>query len=394
MGVLNPGLHRVTRSQMRLFSGAGATTQNPDFTLLAISLTLTLFGLVMVASSSAPAAYATYQHPEQLFVKQLIAAIVGLILLFLFSRLDYRKLFAYDGILMIVAIAVTFLTLIPSLAPGGLWLRLGGFSFQPTEFAKFALLIFLAASLVRKSESGEIRDFMHGVVPFFVLFGVLAVLAMAQPDFAMVIEYGALLAFMLIIGGARLIHLTAPALPAVPVFFALIMTSEYRRDRLLTFLNPFADPDGRGYHLIQSLTALGSGGLLGRGLGASREKWLYLPSAYNDFILSVVGEELGLIGLLLILSLFIIFAWRGLQIALHAPDRFGFFLAAGITFSITFQAAINFGVTTGVLPVTGLTLPLVSYGGTSLIISLAMIGILLNISRSVQPARTEAAGLL
>ena len=392
MGVLNAGLHWSSYFQPRAIHGnRSEATQSPNFPVLAIALTLTLIGLVMVASSSAPAAYEAYSKPEQLFIRQLTAAMMGLLLMLLFIRMDYHKLIQFDSILILAAIGLISLTLIPSIAPGGLWIRLGGFSFQPTEFAKLSLLIFLAASLARKVESGEISSFMNGVAPFFVLAGIMALLALAQPDFAMIVLYGAITVFMLLMAGARLTHVFAPVLAALPPALALIMMSDYRRARLLTFLDPFSDPDGRGYHLIQSLTALGSGGIFGRGLGASHEKWLYLPSAYNDFILSIVGEELGLVGLLVIMALFIYLGWRGFQIALQAPDRFGFLLAGGITFALVFQAAINFGVTAGVLPVTGLTLPFVSYGGTSLIISLAMIGILLNISKSGPPMRSEGA---
>ncbi len=394
MGVLNPGLQRSTSFQSHSFPRIrSTTTQTADFPLLAATLALTLIGLVMVASSSAPAAYDAYNRPEQLFIKQFISALIGIGLLLLFMRIDYRKLAQHDATLMIMALGLTSLTLIPAIAPNGLWIRLGGFSFQPTEFAKLALLIFLASALVRKAQSREVTDFMRGVAPFFVLYAILALLAIAQPDFALVVLFGAVTAFMLLMAGARLLHVVGPALAAAPFCLALIMISDYRRARLLTFLDPFSDPEGRGYHLIQSLTALGSGGVFGRGLGASHEKWLYLPSAYNDFILSIVGEELGLIGLLVIMALFAFLAWRGFQIALRAPDAFGFLLAAGITFSLVFQGAVNFGVTAGVLPVTGLTLPLVSYGGTSLIISLAMIGILLNISRSSHSMRTEGAKL-
>jgi cell division protein FtsW len=365
--------------------GSERLPQNPDFPLLATCLALTMFGLVMVASSSAPLAYESFNKFEHLFIKQLISALIGIGLLVVLMKIDYRKLFELDGLIMIAALGVTFLTLIPQIAPQGLWIRVAGFSFQPTEFAKFAFLIFMAASLVRKVQGGEIQDFIRGVVPYFVLYGVLALVAISQPDFALVILFGAIVAFMLLLAGARLFHLLLPAMAAMPVVFFLILSSPYRRARLLTFLDPFADPSGAGYHLLQSLTALGSGGILGRGLGASREKWLYLPSAYNDFILSIVGEELGLIGVTLILVLFVYLAWRGFQIAMRAADSFGFMLAAGITFALVFQAAVNFGVTVGVLPVTGLTLPLVSYGGTSLIISLGMIGILLSISRYSKP---------
>lgn len=365
---------------------------SPDFPLLLGAVALTLFGLVMVASASAPLSYESYQRPEYLFLKQLIAGIVGFALLVFLMRTDYRKLFASDGILLLAALGLTLLTFVPQLAPDGLWLRLGPISWQPTEFTKLALIVYMAAALVRKSEAGELFHFSTGVLPFLALFGFLALIALVQPDFALVVIYGAIVVFLLLLAGARMLHVFTPMLAGLPLVAGLLLLAPYRRARLFTFLNPFADPSGAGYHLLQSLTALGSGGLLGRGLGAGREKWLYLPSAYNDFILAVIGEELGFIGASFVLGLFLFFAWRGFQIAFRAPDRFGFLLASGITFTIAFQAAINFGVAVGALPVTGLTLPFVSYGGSSLIVSLAMIGILLNISKHSLVTLTESEG--
>ncbi len=371
--------------------------KSPDFPLLLAVTALTLFGLVMVASASAPLSYESYQRPEYLFLKQLISAAIGFILLFLLMKLDYRRLFECDGILLLAAMGLTLLTFVPALAPDGLWLRLGPISFQPTELMKLAVIVYMAAAVIRKAEASDLEDFARGVLPFWALLGLLALMALAQPDFALVVLLGALGAFLLLMAGARLIHVALPMLAALPLLAGLLWLAPYRRARLFAFLDPFADPSGSGYHLLQSLTALGSGGLLGRGLGAGREKWLYLPSAYNDFILSVVGEELGLVGVLFVLGLFLFVAWRGFQIALGAPDRFGFLLASGITFLITFQAAIHFGVVVGALPVTGLTLPFVSYGGSSLMISLAMMGILLNISRhastSVAALRREGGAL-
>jgi cell division protein FtsW len=357
--------------------------------LLLAATMLALLGLVMVASASAPLSYESYQRPEYLFLKQLTAALIGFALLAFLVRRDYHRLSSGDGILLLVALGATMLTFVPALAPDGLWLRLGPISLQPTEFTKLALLIFLASALVRKAETEELGRFASGVLPFLVLFAVLALMALAQPDFALVVIYGAMVVFLLLMAGARLIHVLGPILVGLPAITGLLLLAPYRRARLFSFLDPFADPGGAGYHVLQSLTALGSGGLFGRGLGAGREKWFYLPSAYNDFILSVIGEELGLIGAAGVLGLFIFLTWRGFHIAFRAPDRLGFLLASGITFTLSFQAAINFGVAVGVLPVTGLTLPFVSYGGSSLIVSLAMLGILLSISRHSLVATKE-----
>lgn len=369
------GRRGPSRSQPASLAGpAGASGM--DFPLLGLAVALTLLGLVMVASAGQPLG------PGRLFLRQLVAALLGLALLLGLARLDYSRLLTYDGALLLVAVGLTLLTFVPALAPDGLWLELGPLSFQPTELLKLALIVFLAASLTRKRERGELERFTMGALPCYALWAVLSLIAVLQPDFALVVVYGAIVAFMLFMAGAPLRHLVGPALAALPLMGLLLWLAPYRRERLFAYLNPFADPQGSGYHVLQSLTALGSGGLLGRGLGAGREKWLYLPSAYNDFIVAVIGEELGLLGTLLVLGLFVALGWRGWRIARRAPDAFGFLLASGITFALSFQAAINLGVAVGALPVTGLTLPFVSYGGSSLVVSLAMVGLLLSVARA------------
>lgn len=373
----------------------GRKRSSPDVLLAFAALALALVGLVMVASASAPLSYDAYRHPGHLFAKQATAALVGCVLLAALACYDYRRLFRYDALLLLAASGLTFLTLVPALAPAGLWLRLGPISFQPTEFLKLSLVVYMAAALVRKEARGELDNFALGVLPFLMLLGLLAAIALAQPDFALVVIFGAIGAFLLLVAGVRLSHLCGPLLAGIPLFLGVVLLSPYHRARLMTFLNPLADPRGDGYHLLQSFVALGSGGPFGLGLGASREKWLYLPSAYNDFILSIIGEELGLIGVLLVLALFALLAWRGFRAAVQAPDHFGFLLASGLTFALALQAGINFAVVVGALPVTGLTLPLVSYGGSSLVVSFMMIGILLNISRYARDIQrtTKGAGI-
>ena len=365
------------RTNNRVGHGVSAA----ETTLLVATGTLVLLGLLMVASASIPVSQSIYQQPGFLFLKQAIAGLVGLVALVVLMRVDYRRWMQYDALILMAALGLSSLTLIPGLAPNGLWLRLGPASFQPTEVAKLALIIALAAVLVRKRENGDLQSVTAGVLPTVALVAPFALIATLQPDFALVVLFGTMAGFMLWMAGARLRHLIGPIIAAMPVLFALLWTAPYRRERLLTFLNPLSNPQDEGYHLMQSFVALGSGGLAGRGLGASREKWLYLPSAYNDFIVSIVGEELGFLGVLFIILLLGAVVVCGVRIALHAPDSFGFLLASGLTFAIALQAAVNVGVAVGALPVTGLTLPLVSYGGTSLIVSMAMIGLLLSISR-------------
>ncbi len=350
-------------------------------TLLVATGTLVLLGLLMVASASIPVSESMYQRPGYLFLKQAVAAAVGLGAIGVLMRVDYRRWMRYDAALLLGALGLSALTLVPTLAPDGLWLRLGPASFQPTEVAKLALVVALASALVRKRDNGDLQSLTSGVIPAVALAAPFALIAFLQPDFALVVLYGALAGFMLWMAGARLRHLAAPVLAALPMLFAMLWSAPYRRERLLTFLNPLSNPRDEGYHLLQSFVALGSGGLTGRGLGASREKWLYLPSAYNDFIVSIVGEELGFLGVVLMIGLIGVVVGCGVRIALYATDFLGFLLASGLTFAIAIQAAVNVGVAVGALPVTGLTLPLVSYGGSSLIVSMAMIGILLSIAR-------------
>lgn len=352
----------------------------PDYGLFMLVIVLVLLGLVMVYSSSAIVAFEYYGKPHKLFTKQLIAATIGLSLMFLLMHIDYRRLLYVDDVLLGFALILTALTLIPGLTSNGRWLNVGPFNFQPTEFLKPTLIFYMAASLVRKGEE-QLSRFSEGVLPYLVVLGTVAVLALLQPDFGMVLIFVAIVFFMLFIGGARITHLLTPALLGLPLLYALILISPYRLERVVSFLDPEKYGSDGGYQIIQSLAAIGSGGLVGKGLGEGGQKLFYLPAAYNDFIFSVTAEELGFLGALFVIALLVGIGVKGLKIALNAPDRFSKLLAAGCTFSLCSQAVMNLGVSVGLLPVTGLTLPFVSFGGSSLIVSLAMAGVLLNISR-------------
>jgi cell division protein FtsW len=355
----------------------------PDFGLLLAVLALLLLGLVLVYSSS-------FDDHSYLLKRQLLAALIGLVLLFLLMHLDYHHLRQLDDLLLLGALGLTLMTLIPGLSSGGRWLLLGPLRLQPSELLKLALIISLASSILRRQAALQMGSFSEGVLPYLVVLGIAAGLVLKQPDMGMALIYGAIVFFMLYIGGARIGHLFMSGLAGLPLVY-LFLHASYRWGRIVSFLNPFKYGEDKGYQLLQSLTAIGSGGLLGRGLGLGREKLLYLPSAHNDFIVAVAGEELGLLGGLLLLGLFVVLLYRGLKIVLRAPDRFGYLLGSGLLFTLGLQAALNLGVAAGVLPVTGLTLPFISYGGSSLVVSLAMVGILLNISR--QGKEGENAGL-
>ena len=341
---------------------------------------LLLFGLVMVYSASAPFSLRHYGSDTHLLIKQLIAAFLGIGLLVLFSYIDYHRLQQLDDILLLGAFGLAFLTILPLHGiSDGRWLHLGSFAVQPTEILKFALIIYLAATITRKKDA--IRSFSEGVLPFVLVLLVIAAVTMNQPDFGMTLIFAALTGVMLFIGGARTQHLLGVGLASVPFIFLAVRIAPYRMARVLSFLNPHDYSTSSGYQTIQSLVAIGSGGVIGRGLGASRAKLFYLPQAQSDFIFSISAEELGLIGASILILLYAVFAWRAFVIASNAQDQFGRLLAFGIGFAIAFQALLNLGVATGLLPVTGLTLPFISNGGSSLLITLSMVGVLLNISK-------------
>ncbi|MCI2432601.1 putative lipid II flippase FtsW [Candidatus Acetothermia bacterium] len=348
--------------------------------LLLVVGILTMLGTVMIASASLPASAIRHDDPTHFLVKHLMALAAGALIFWLCTRVPYRYLMDWDGRILIIALGLMCLTLVPGMAVRGSWLRLPGpFQVQPTEFFKLALIIYLAAMVMRKGQ--RLNEFMDGPLAGLAVSGGGALIALKQSDFAMAFIFLLIAGYMLFLSGGRLLHLALLALTAVPILAWLIVQAPYRAARFLAFLDPFRYSTTEGYQLIQSLTAIGSGGLLGRGLGESREKLLYLPEPYNDFIFAIIGEELGLLGALLVIGLFLSLGYLGYSIAMRTSDRFGALLASGITFALLTQAAINIGVATGLLPVTGLTLPFISYGGSSLIVSLAMTGILFNIAQ-------------
>lgn len=347
---------------------------------LACTVLLTLFGLIMTYSSSWAYSDMYYGNSYYLLLKQTIAAAIGFTALVALSKIDYRWLVNRGEIFLLGFLVLTTMTFLPALSEGGRWLDFGPIIMQPTEGLKFALILWIALTINRKGD--KLKNFSEGILPFFVVLGGIAVFTLAQPDFSMTMLYAATIVFILFIAGAKVVDLGKIFAAGMPLFGGLLIMEPYRLERLVSFLNPLKDKMDSGYQLMQSLMAFGSGGALGRGLGQSAEKFFYLPSAYNDFIFAIIGEELGFLGAVLVISGFAYLAFHGFRLALNTEDPIGVHLASGITFILVFQALINFAVTVGIMPVTGLTLPFLSYGGSSLIISLAMVGTLLNISKT------------
>ncbi len=353
-----------------------------DIFLVIAVLALLGIGLVMVHSASSVATLTDYGDSFFYLKRQSMWAAFGLIGLLIASRIDYHRWNEYAVILMGISILILLAVLHPSIGVvvngARRWIEIAGQRFQPSEFAKLGLIFFTASGLAYNQN--RIKRLVTAA-PYVVIAAAVCGLVLLQPDLGTAVAIGGTAFIMWFAAGFHWFHLTFLVAIAAPATWKAIMMEEYRRDRFMAFLNPWADPLGDGYHIIQSLLALGSGGLFGLGLGNSRQKLFYLPERHTDFIFAIIGEELGLIGALLVIGLFGMLAYRGFRIALHAPDTFGRLLAAGITSMIILQALINIGVVTGSLPVTGITLPLISSGGSSLIPTLGSIGILLNISR-------------
>lgn len=374
----------------------------PDFLLLILTLLLVGFGLIMVfsASSSMAVSKEMYNNDSLYFVKkQLIFAGLGTIIMLFLMNIHfqkYKKLFilVFIGTLILLAI-VPFVS--KEINGARSWLGFGGFGIQPTEFAKLAIILYLAAIIAKKDE--KFRDFKRGLLPVMIVVGFFAFLIMLQPDFGSCVILVLCASAIVVAGGSNLKHIMLSAgvllgLAALGTSFYFLINPEedfgFRGDRFTSFLDPFADQQGDGFHLIRSLEAFGHGGLTGAGLGNSVQKLFYLPYAYNDFIFAVIAEELGFIGTTLFILFYIFFLWRALIVSLRCPDIYGTLVGVGLVSLIAIQALINMGGVSGAIPITGVTLPFISYGGSSLLTLLTGMGILLSISREYN--RVEKVG--
>ena len=340
-------------------------------------------GVVMVYSASAIVAADRFRDPYFFLKKQVFWALLGAGGLWLALRVDYRRLERFVLPTLIVAAVLLVVVLIPPIgqAINGTrrWIRLGPVSFQPAELAKLALVLYLAAFLARKREALE--DFRRGLLPPLLVSGVLAALVLLQPDLGNCVTLVALTFALLFLAGSPVRHLGWALAPAVPLVALAVWVAPYRIRRVTAFIDPWSDPRGSGFQIIQSWLAFGNGGLVGQGIGASRQKLFYLPEAHTDFIFAVVGEELGFLGAVAIVLLFTVLVWRGLRVGLRAPEPFGAYLALGITMLIATQTLVNLGVVTGLLPTKGLPLPFISFGGSALVMTMTSTGMLLNISQ-------------
>jgi len=350
-----------------------------DIFLLSVILFLVFTGVVMVFSASAIVSHEKFDTSYLFLIKQLIWTVMGISLMLALARFDYNKLQKFSRPLMVFSLTLLVLVLLIDSGEIKRWLKFGIVSFQPSEMAKLCLILYVADALDRKGS--KLRDFKKGLLPILIVTAMFLILVYAEPDLGTAFILGLVILTMLFMGGVRLSHLLSLVLFSLPFLYFAIFHVGYRRERILTFINPWADAQRIGYQIVQALLALGSGGFLGKGLGASRAKLFFLPEPYTDFIFSIIGEELGFLGASLIVFLFVLIAWRGLRIATRAPNQFGNLLAAGITFLVTFQAVLNISIVTACLPTKGITLPFLSYGGSSLVFSLMGVGILLNISR-------------
>ena len=364
---------------------ANAAAPEYDHYLMLAALLLLGLGLIMVFSASGVVAHDRYQDSAYFLKKQLLFAVLGVGLMLFIRRVPYQTYNRYVYPILLISLMLLVLVLIPGLGvrirSAARWLKFGPLVIQPSEFAKLAIIMFLAYSMARKQE--KIQYFSIGFLPHIIVAGIFILLIEKEPDFGTALSIAGITFLMLFVGGTRITHILLAVLAASPLLVYVIIKNQMRIGRIVTFLDPWKYASDQGYQLIHSLYAIASGGLMGLGIGKSREKLFYLPDAHTDFIYAILNEELGLIGALIVISLFIILVIRGFLISLRAPDIFGSYLAMGLTSLIGLQAAINMAVVSGLMPTKGLSLPFLSYGGSSLLVNMIAVGILLNISSQI-----------
>ncbi|MBW2276782.1 MAG: putative lipid II flippase FtsW [Deltaproteobacteria bacterium] len=361
---------------------AAGQSKGIDRPLFIAVLLLVAFGLVMVYSASAVMAAQRLHQPAYFLIRQVIYASAGIIVMLVVSRIDYhfyrKVVYPFLG-LAVLGLLACHTPLGMTINGAARWLDVGPITVQPSEFVKVALVMWLSYSLAKKSL--KIKSFSIGFLPHLIVPGVVILLCLLQPDFGTSVVIAVLTFTLLFVAGAKLGYMMAAGIVAAPIAYALVAGSEYRLKRLLTFLDPLASRFGDGYQLSQSMFGFGAGGVTGVGLGDGLQKFLFLPEAHNDFIASIIAEELGMVGIWGLIILFAIVVARGVRIGIRAKDEFGTYLAMGLTILLGVQVLFNLGVAMGLLPTKGLNLPFVSFGGSALVVSLFAVGVLLNVSR-------------
>lgn len=352
-----------------------------DYVFLAVVILLIAYGIIMLFSASNAKAYANYGDALYFVKKQALGIAIGAVGMLFCAKFDYHR---YGGKIAGILYAGTAVLLVLVIA--GLGSTVNGatrwlFGFQPSEIAKIAIIILFAYNLSRKSGQNDLKNFKKGFLPYLLLLAVYALLLALEPHFSCIILIFATALIMIYVAGAPIKHFIYIAIPTVPLMIAFIVAAPYRLRRVISFANPFKDMKGDSWQIAQSLYAIGSGGVFGVGLGQSRQKFQALPEPQTDFIFSVLGEELGLVGAIILMALFVLLLVRGIKIAASAPDMFGTLLVVGIVGIVVLQAIINIAVVTATIPVTGMPLPFFSYGNTALSITMAEMGIVLNVSK-------------
>jgi cell division protein FtsW len=362
-----------------------------DKWLFLATLALVLVSVVMVYSASALVALERFQQPYLFVTKQIMWALLGIAVLSIVMRVDYRVYRNETMIWTLLAVVAVLLVLVLFARPvhgAKRWFAIGGLGIQPSELAKLAAIVFTATMLERRMH--RVNELRYSILPIALIVGGLVALILIEPDLGTALSLLAIVGIMIFAAGISYRYLLGALLLSLPALYVILMSADYRRRRLMTFLDPWADPLGDGFQIIQSLIAVGTGGVVGRGLMQGVQKLFYLPEPHTDFIFAVIGEELGLIGTTVVVCCFAVITWRGLRTAMRAPDTFGAFLALGLTMMIVVTAFVNISVVLGLMPTKGIPMPLVSFGGSSLLINLLGLGVLLNISQHAS-AETKAA---
>ena len=355
-----------------------------DKLLFITIIIISLFGLIMIYSSSYIWANYKYNNPYKFVITQSIFVILGVIIMLILSKLDYKIYYKYANKILFICMILLALVLIPGIGSvrngSRSWFGIGSFGIQPSEFAKMGLIIFVSKYLTNNKK--DMKNVIKGVFPILFVILIFFGLIMLEPDFGTAMVIVITLITLIFVSGVKVSFFLKAGLLGIIGIVGIIISAPYRLKRIVSFLNPWSDPLGSGYQILQSLYAIGPGGLLGQGYLNSRQKYFYLPEPQTDFIFSIISEELGFLGVLIVTILFLIIFYRGIVIALKKTDLFGKYLSFGLSFGLIIQACLNLSVVVGLIPVTGVTLPFISYGGSSLLISMASIGIILNISRN------------